>query len=170
MELRRPELVIIAAVAEKDRLIGSGDQLPWHIPEDLKRFKRLTKGHPLIMGRRTFESILAQFGGPLPERRHVVMTRHPERLTHEAAETCNSIETALDAVRDEPLAFIAGGALIYGLFLERVDRLELTIVEGDYEGDTYFPPWKHLVGTLFGLVERDSRKGFHFETYKRIDI
>ncbi|MEO1728387.1 MAG: dihydrofolate reductase, partial [Bacteroidota bacterium] len=70
-----PEIVLIAALAERDRLIGDGLDLPWHIPADLKRFKRLTVGHPLVMGRRTFESLVHQFGGPLPKRANVVLTR-----------------------------------------------------------------------------------------------
>jgi len=69
------EIVLIAAVAEANRVIGDGKELPWHLPEDLARFKRLTRGHPLLMGRRTFQSIVHQFGGPLPERRHLVLTR-----------------------------------------------------------------------------------------------
>lgn len=163
----KPELIIIAAVAEKDRLIGDGMKLPWHIPEDLKRFKQLTKGHPLLMGRRTFESILAQFGRPLPDRRHIVLTHHPERVKHPAAECFRSIEMALDALKNETKVYIAGGAEVYRAFLERADRLELTIVEGNYEGDTYFPPWEHLVGTRFTLVERQERDGYRFESFKK---
>ena len=77
-----PEIVVVAAVAEApgaagDRLIGDGLELPWHIPADLERFKAMTLGHPLVMGRRTFESLLHQFGGPLPGRETVVLTRHP---------------------------------------------------------------------------------------------
>jgi len=72
---KEPEIVIIAAVAEKDRLIGAGMDLPWRIPDDLKRFKRLTTGHPLIMGRWTFDSLVHQFGGPLPNRRNIVVAR-----------------------------------------------------------------------------------------------
>lgn len=163
----RPELVIIAAVAEKDRLIGNGIRLPWHIPEDLRRFKRLTLGHPLLMGRKTFESILVQFGKPLPDRRHIVLTRDPERIQHPVAECFSSVEAALKALRYETIVYIAGGAAVYESFLERADRLELTIVEGDHEGDTYFPEWRHLVGPVFSLTERQDHEGFRFESYKK---
>lgn len=163
----KPELIIIAAVAEKDRLIGNGMKLPWHIPEDLKRFKQLTEGYPLLMGRRTFESILAQFGKPLPGRRHIVLTRHPERVEHPVAECFTSIDEALEALKNETKVYIAGGAEVYKEFLERADRLELTIVEGEYDGDTYFPPWKYLVGTRFTLIEEQKRDGFRFETFKK---
>src|SRR5690625_5333338 len=74
----RPEIVMIAAVAEKNRVIGREKDLPWHIPEDLAHFKRLTTGYPLVMGRRTFESIVHQFGGPLPNRRMIVLTSQPQ--------------------------------------------------------------------------------------------
>ncbi len=163
----RPELVIIAAVAEKDRLIGNGIRLPWYIPEDLRRFKRLTLGHPLLMGRKTFESILVQFGKPLPDRRHIVLTRDPDRVRHPVAECFPSIDAALEALKYETIVYISGGAAVYKSFLERADRLELTIVEGDHEGDTYFPAWRHLVGPVFSLVEKQDHEGFRFESYKK---
>ena len=159
--------MLIAAVAESDRLIGNGMALPWRIPEDLKRFKDLTRGHPLLMGRRTFESILAQFGGPLPERRHIVLSRTPGAVEHPAAECFSSVEDALEALKNETIVYIAGGAAVYSALLERADRLELTIVKGDYQGDTYFPPWEHLIGPVFALVERQTREGFRFDTYKK---
>jgi dihydrofolate reductase len=167
---RQPELVIIAALAEKDRLIGDGMHLPWHIPEDLARFKRLTSGHPLLIGRRTFESILVQFGRPLPDRRHLVLTSNPDSVEHPVAECFTSVDEALEAVGSETIVFVAGGAKVYETMLERVDRLELTLVEGDFEGDTYFPPWEHLVGSVFQLTEREDRDGFRFETYRKSEL
>ena len=168
VERTGPELVLIAAVAESNRLIGNGMALPWRIPEDLKRFKDLTRGHPLLMGRKTFESILEQFGGPLPERRHIVLSHTPEAVKHPAAECFGSVEDALEDLKDETIVYIAGGATVYSALLERADRLELTIVEGDYVGDTYFPPWEHLVGPVFRLAERNTREGFRFDTYKKL--
>lgn len=167
--LRRPELVIIAAVAEKDRLIGRGRDLPWHIPEDLQRFKRLTTGHPLLMGRRTFESVVHQFGGPLPNRRNVVISASGDVMEHPDVEVASSVEDALEAVSDEDLVFIGGGATIYGQMLEHTDRMELTLVEGDYEGDTYFPPYEHLVGDVFEVTSEERHDGFRFVTYERKD-
>ena len=163
------ELVIIAAVAEENRVIGKGNDLPWHIPEDLKRFKRLTTGHAMIVGRKTFESIIHQFGAPLPDRRFVVVTSR-ERLDHYPhIETASSIEKALDAIADEDLVFIGGGATIYEQFLPVADRLELTIVEGSHDGDTYFPAYEHLIETRFDLVDEERHDGFRFETYRRKD-
>lgn len=164
-----PEIVLIAAVAEENRVIGKGKELPWHLPEDLKRFKRLTTGHALLMGRRTFESIVHQFGGPLPNRRLVVLTNQGPYEKYPDVETYPSIETALEAVADEDVVFIGGGESIYRQFLPRADRLELTLIEGQYEGDTYFPPFEHLIGDVFEPKEIDERDGFRFVTYERTE-
>ncbi len=164
---RIPEMVIIAALSEENRAIGIDRDLPWHIPEDLKRFKRLTSGHPLLMGRKTFESILHQFGGPLPNRRNVVLTSRISYEQYEGVETYGSLDAALEAVMDAERVFIGGGGQIYGQFLERADRMELTLVEGSFEGDTFFPPYEHLVGTLFEVTCVENRDGYRFVTYER---
>jgi dihydrofolate reductase len=164
-----PELVIIAAVAEENRVIGRDRDLPWHIPEDLQHFKKLTTGHPLLMGRRTFESIVHQFGGPLPNRRMVVLTSQGPFEAYPDVETYASIDAALDALSDAEVVFIGGGEAIYRQFLPTADRLELTLVEGAYEGDTYFPPYKHLIGEVFEETAVDEREGFRFVTYERVD-
>ena len=154
-------------MAEKDRLIGKGLDLPWRISEDLKRFKRLTMGHPLIMGRRTFDSLVHQFGGPLPGRRIVLLTSKGAYPGYPEIETYPSIDAALEALADAERIFIGGGAAVYEQFLPLADRMELTLVEGDYEGDTFFPPFEHLVGDVFEIVEEDRRDGFRFVTYVR---
>ena len=163
----RPEIVIVAAVAEKNRLIGDGKDLPWHLPEDLAHFKRLTLGHPLVMGRRTFDSVLHQFGRPLPGRENVVLTRHPVHTDHPGIHVYASLDDAFEAFADREQISIGGGATVYEQTLPLADRLELTFVEGDYEGDTYFPPFEHLLGTDFELAERAPRDGFRFETWVR---
>jgi dihydrofolate reductase len=182
-----PELVVVAAVADApgrpgDRLIGDGLDLPWHLPADLKRFKAMTLGHPLVMGRRTFESLLHQFGGPLPGRETVVLTRHPEASHHPGIHVCSSVAAAIEAFPDAPTLFIGGGAAVYADVLgdgERLaDRLELTLVEGDFTGDTFFPPYRHLLADNGGPFERafserhdaaDGRPAFRFETFVRAD-
>jgi len=163
----RPEVVIIAAVAEQDRLIGDGLDLPWRLPEDLKRFKRLTMGHVLLMGRRTFESLVHQFNGPLPGRRLVVLTSQGPMAAYPGVETYPSIEEALAALADAEVIFIGGGAAVYEQFLPLADRMELTLVAGDYHGDTYFPPYEHLIGTAFEVADEDRRDGFRFVTFLR---
>lgn len=171
----------MAALAERDRLIGRGLELPWRIPADLRRFQALTVGHPLVMGRRTFESLLHQFGGPLPGRENVVLTRHPVHSDHPGLHVYGSLEAALAAFAGRERVFIGGGAQVYAAALPLADRLELTLVEGAFEGDTYFPPYAHLVegpGAPFRLaaseahaaeVGRDGRPvpAFRFETYVR---
>jgi dihydrofolate reductase len=164
-----PEIVLIAAVAEDNRVIGNDKDLPWHIPEDLKRFKRLTTGHPLVMGRVTFESIVHQFGGPLPDRRLVVLTSRGALPNYPDVEAYASIDAAMDAVAGEDRVFIGGGEAIYEQFLPRADRLELTLVEGTYEGDTHFPRYEHLVGDVFEVTHDDPRDGFRFVTFERIE-
>jgi len=163
----RPEVVIIAAVAEQDRLIGDGLDLPWRLPEDLKRFKRLTMGHVLLMGRRTFESLVYQFNGPLPGRRLVVLTSQGPFAAYPDVETYLSTDEALAALADVDRIFIGGGAAVYEQFLPLADRMELTLVEGHYHGDTYFPPYEHLIGTAFDMTAEDRRDGFRFVTYVR---
>jgi dihydrofolate reductase len=121
----------------------------------------------MIMGRRTFESIVHQFGGPLPDRRLVVLTSQESLEDYPDVETYSSIEDAVAAVRGSERVFIGGGASIYRQFLPAADRLELTLVEGDYEGDTYFPEYEHLIGFVFEQTAEDAREGFRFVTYER---
>ena len=161
------ELVLIAAVASKNRVIGRGLDLPWRIPADLRRFKAMTLGHPLLMGRRTFESLVHQFGGPLKGRRNLVVAAHREFEGADLAEVFLSIDDALAAVADAEHVFIGGGASIYAHFLPIVDRLELTLVDGDHEGDVFFPPWEHLVGTVYDLAAEEPHDGFRFSTFLR---
>lgn len=180
-----PEIVVIAAVAEapghpSDRLIGDGMDLPWHLPADLKRFKALTVGHPLIMGRRTFESLLHQFGGPLPNRENVVLTRHPTRVDHPGIHVYSGLGEAVRAFADRETVFIGGGAGLYESVLHgdevQADRLELTFVEGEFQGDTFFPPYRSLLaenGGPFELTAREEhpregeRPAFRFDTFER---
>src|SRR3970040_2404281 len=126
---------LVAAVA-KNGVIGAGGQLPWHLPEDLRHFKKLTLGHPVIMGRRTWESL----GKPLPGRENIVISR---RTGYEApgASVAASLEAAIALCAGEPVAFVIGGAEIYAAALPLADGLVLTEIQEDYEGDTRFPDW-----------------------------
>lgn len=169
MEMRTPEIVLIAAVAEKNRIIGNGLSLPWHIPEDLKHFKRHTLGNPLLMGRRTFQSLVQDFGGPLPDRRTMVLTSDGAIPEYPDIETYASVDEAMAALHGEEIVYIGGGGAVYEHFLPIGDRMELTLVEGDYEGDVFFPPFEHLVGTMYEITDEKPRDGFRFVTYRRID-
>lgn len=164
----RPEIVIIAAVAEKNRVIGKDNELPWYISEDLKRFKHLTIGHPVLMGRKTFESIVARLGKPLPHRRNLVLTKSKYRPAFPEVETYDSLEAALAALADEKRFAIIGGESLFRKALTITDRLELTIVEGDYEGDAFFPAYEHLIDREIRLLTKEEKDGYRFETYERI--
>jgi dihydrofolate reductase len=128
-------IALVVAVAENG-VIGRGGALPWHLPDDLKFFKSVTLGKPVLMGRRTFESI----GRPLPGRRNLVLTRSSPALPGEV-EAVGSIDAALALVADAAELCVIGGAALYAEALPRAQRLYLTRVHGEFEGDVYFPPW-----------------------------
>lgn len=152
-------LIIIAALNRR-RVIGKDGKLPWHISEDLKRFKRLTTGHTVLMGRKTYESL----GKPLSDRRNVVLTSR--KIPN--AEAYRTVGEALEALRDEPKVFVIGGGEVFARFLERADEWHLTVVDREVEGDTFFPPYEHLIGNRFLLVGREEHEGFTFLDYKRV--
>ena len=129
-------LSIIAAMSA-NRVIGSHNDLPWRLPADLKRFKSLTMGHHLIMGRKTFESI----GQPLPGRTTVVIT-HQTGYAPEGVLVAHSVEQALQMAAGDDEVFVAGGAQIYQLLFPRADRLYLTSIHEEFEGDTDFPEFE----------------------------
>ncbi len=126
-------LSAIVAMAS-NRVIGSNNQLPWRLPADLKRFKQLTMGHTLLMGRKTFESI----GRPLPGRTTIVITRQ-RGYAPEGVKVTHSVDEALALAQGDDEIFIAGGAELYAQTLDRLDRLYLTRIERDVPGDTRFP-------------------------------
>lgn len=128
----RPSITIVVARAING-VIGRDGTLPWHIPADLKRFKALTMGSVMVMGRKTFESL----PGLLPGRRHVVLTRDPS-WSEEGAEVAHSLDEALRLSKGERVSVI-GGAHVFDLFLPIADKIELTEVLGDVEGDTLMP-------------------------------
>ncbi len=129
----------------ENRVIGRSNRLPWHLPADLRRFKALTMGRPVILGRRTFESI----GRPLSGRRLVVLTRNPA-YSRPGIEIAASLERALDLVRTESEVFVAGGGEIFREALYLTDRVYLTLIHAVVEGDTTFP---ELAGGEWRLVE-----------------
>lgn len=139
-----PPIVIVAGMAHKTRAIGMKNGLLWHVPEDMKRFKRLTLGHPVIMGRKTFESILEILGKPLPGRTNIVVTRD-QSYQPEGAKVAHSLEEALDTANAENPSeiHIGGGSEIYRQALPLVSRLHITWFFDDKEGDTFFPEFEN---------------------------
>jgi dihydrofolate reductase len=152
------KLALIAAVA-RNRGIGLAGKLPWHLPDDLRRFKRITSGHTVLMGRKTWEAL----GRPLPHRRNVVLSRTPVP----GAETYASIDAARAALSQEEWVFVIGGGEIYRQTLPLADLLYLTIVDKDVEADTFFPEYEALLGSRFSLVSREEHEGYRFEDYER---
>ncbi len=138
------------------RGIGKNNRLPWDIPEDLKRFNRLTSGHTIIMGRKTFESIISYVGKPLPNRINMVITRNPD-FKAEGVSINTSLEEALSKAKENEQSeiFIIGGAQIFQQAIDMgvVDRIYLTKVKGDYNADTFFPDYsdfKRVINEEFG--------------------
>ncbi len=154
------KLIIIAALNQK-RVIGKDNKVPWHVSEDMKRFKRITTGHTVLMGRKSYESL----GKPLPNRRNVVLTSRDLP----GVETYVSIDEALEALKDQEKVFVIGGGEIFGQTLEKVDEWYLTIVDQDVEGDVFFPPYEHLIGNKFLLVAKEEHEGYRFLDYRRVD-
>jgi dihydrofolate reductase len=159
----RPRLTVIAAVAANG-VIGKDNRMPWHLGEDLKHFKALTMGHPMIMGRKTWESL----PGRLPGRPHIVVSRNPAYQA-EGATVVTSLAAAIAAAGDTDEAFVIGGAELYGQALPIADRLQLTEIAADYDGDAWFPDWDR---NLWRQASRDARcsesgLGYAFVTYER---
>ncbi len=148
---------VVVAISKTRRAIGNKGKLLWHIPEDMKRFKRLTMGHPVIMGRKTFESILSYSGDkPLAGRTNIVVTRDSS-YAHEGAIVVSSLDEALEKARalDTEEIHIGGGADIYTQVLPLVDRLYLTIIDSEpEEADAFFPDYS----TFTKVVEKEEGK------------
>jgi len=160
-----PTIALIAAVAG-NRVIGRDGEMPWHLPADLRHFKATTMGHPVIMGRLTYDSIAADIGGPLPGRPNIVLSRSDPDLPDEVL-IVDSIERAVDAARDAAdteTIYVIGGATIYEQFLPQADRLVLTEIQESYEGDTEFPAWDREEWTE---RSREDHDGFSFVEYER---
>jgi len=159
------ELAIIAAVADNGA-IGKDNNLLWHISEDLKYFKRTTSGFPVIMGRKTFESI----GRPLPKRRNIVISRTMEAMP--GLETASSLEEAIEMAGQEEKCFIIGGGSIYSQALDKADTLYITHVHTQIpEADTFFPEvdplqW-NLVSHSETFTDEETALTFNFAVYKR---
>ncbi|GGD22913.1 dihydrofolate reductase [Hyunsoonleella pacifica] len=163
------ELTIIVAAAENDA-IGLGNKLIWHLSDDLKRFKALTSGHHIIMGRKTFES----FPKPLPNRTHVVITRQKDYKAPKDVIIVHSIEDAIDAAKNDTQPYIIGGGQIYKQALDKnlADKIELTRVHQSFEADAFFPKidrsaWKET-NNVFNKKDADHDYEFSFITYERV--
>ena len=163
--MQKTMLTLIAAVA-RNGVIGKDNRLPWHLPADLRHFKALTSGHTVIMGRKTWESLPPNFR-PLPGRRNIVVTRNAA-FRAEGATVVNSLADAVAAAQDGE-AFVIGGAELYAAALPLADRLQLTEIDADFEGDTHFPAFdsREWRETAREAHLDESSFDYAFVTYER---
>ncbi|MDO8657485.1 MAG: dihydrofolate reductase [Candidatus Levybacteria bacterium] len=171
------KIILIAALSE-NRAIGKGNQLIWKIPEDLKRFKEITSGHPVIMGRKTFESI----GRILPNRLNIVISRNPSfargRLAklkpEEKIVIAHSLDEALSVAQKNVMddnvkkeVFIIGGGQIFEQAIGRADKLYLTIIEGQFKGDAFFPEYSNFKKMSESEIKEYKELRYRFEEWER---
>lgn len=159
-----PRISLISAIARKDRAIGKDNALLWHIPEDFKHFKELTTGHAIVMGENTFRSI----GRPLPNRTSIVLSQTTD-FAPEGVIVVRSIEEAIEQAKtvEQEEIFIIGGASIYRQFISLAQRLYLTLVEGEYEADTFFPEYDEFTKVLSEEKVDNGTHRFSFVTLER---
>ena len=157
---------VVAAVA-RGGVIGRDNAIPWRIPEDARRFRALTMGHPVVMGRRTWDSLPDRFR-PLPGRRNVVVTRN-SAWRADGAERAGSLAEALRTLGGAPQVFVIGGAELYADTLPLADELLLTEIDAEVEGDAYFPSWDRTAFREESREQHVSETGlpFSFVTYER---
>ena len=153
-------MITIVVARDMFGLIGKDNKLPWHCKEDLQRFKSITMGKRIVMGRKTFESLPKM----LPNRKHVVLTRNKD-FSHEGVEVFHSVDDLLASYQED--LYIIGGAEIYNQFIDKYDVIEMTVIKGDYDGDTYFPDLPD-VPTSMEIVEQTDR--YMFLTIRKLDV
>lgn len=153
------ELVLIVA-HDRNLLIGNKGALPWHIPEDLKHFKRITTGHPILMGRGVFEEVGCK---PLPNRRNVILTSK----NFDNVEVYRTIPEALQALSHEARVFVIGGAQIYSQLINECSYMYVTYIHDEYKGDVFFPEYRNEIGSTWELVAEQNQDNYSFLEYKR---
>lgn len=158
-------IISLIAALDKNRLIGADNGMPWHLPADFKHFKEITMGKPVVMGRKTFESI----GRPLPGRQNIVISR--QGFSADGITSADSIDTALQLVSNEKEVMIIGGANIYQQMIDKADRLYLTHVDAECEGDAWFPEYKkddwNIINELFVKMDEKNNFDFNIISYER---
>lgn len=162
-------VVIVAGIGKDTRVIGKNNQLLWHVSDDLKRFKSLTMGHPVIMGRKTFESILEILGKPFPGRTSIVVTRNPE-YSYEGVKVATSFDDALALAAEEnpEEIHVGGGEEIYKLALPYTDKLFITYFDSDVEGDAFFPDFtEEFHEVVRHGIREDNGLSYEWVDYER---
>lgn len=160
--MKKGQIILIAAVAQNN-VIGKTNALPWYLPEDLKRFKDITSGQTVLMGRKTFESIIERLDHPLPNRTNIIITKDNNYETPDGVELYHSIDEALSKHAHDNI-YIIGGASIYAQTIDRADKLYITEIKKEYEGDVFFPP---IDLEKWHETEREDHEEYSFVTYEK---
>lgn len=160
-------IVSIIVAMDINRVIGKDNQLPWRLPRELQYVKKTTMGHPIILGRKNYESI----GRPLPGRRNIILTRD-ENFSAEGCEIAHSVEEVYKLCENEEEIFIFGGEQIYKLFLEDTDKLYVTVIHHEFEGDTFFPEidwtkWKEIFVEQ-GITDEKNPYEYYYHVFERL--
>lgn len=156
-------MILAAIVAHGPNLvIGMNGKLPWHYTADLKYFKKTTTGHPILMGRKVFESLNEN---PLPGRENIVLSRSHN---YSQVTTFTSIEDALDYLKGEDIVFIIGGGEIYSQLMHKTDKLFVTEIHESHDGDVFFPEYRDKIGSVWQEINRDDKQELSFVVYERI--
>lgn len=159
-------MLILIAAQTKNRVIGKDGKMPWHLPADLRYFRETTSGHTVVMGRKTYESM----GRPLPNRRNIILTRQKD-LKIEGCEVFNDIEEVKKQFKDEEV-FVIGGAEIYELSLPFADRVYLTEIDAELDGDTFFPEidkskWREISRKTY-IKDEKNKYSLDFVIYEKL--
>jgi dihydrofolate reductase len=164
--MKSPIISLIVATDSKGG-IGKDNKIPWYLPEDIKRFKDLTMGHPVIMGRKTFESIISYIKKPLPGRTNIVVTRNPN-YSYEGVIVCGSVDEAIKKASeiDKDEILIGGGEQIFNSVVDRADRLYLTEIDGDFGADTFFT---HADKFKQIISKEDKKSGIYKYTFLTLE-
>ncbi len=166
MESKKKCFTIIVAASENNA-IGKNNKLIWDLPDDLKRFKRLTSGHHIIMGRKTYDT----FPRLLPNRTHIVISNKKNLEVPDEVIVVNNISDAIEICKNDPNPYIIGGGQIYKLGINLVDKIELTRVHNSFDGDAFFPEFNlndwDLVSKIFHEIDEKHAHSFTYETYEK---
>lgn len=163
------QTISLVAGVSQNGVIGHDGALPWRLKEDLRRFARLTRGSSVIMGRKTFDSIIKQLGHPLTSRQNIVLSKNPD-LHYEGAEVVRSLDEALETAKSEEV-FVIGGEQVFNIALPRANKMYLTEVEADLEGDTKFPDFNESDWAVIAQephpADSENEYPVTFRTFKR---
>ncbi len=157
--MKMPKISIIVAMA-KNRVIGKDNDMPWHLPADLQHFRKMTSGKPIIMGRKTYESI----GRPLPKRHNIIVSRNGDYRV-DGCDVVGSLDEAVKIAGDVDELFIIGGGFLYSQTIDQADRLYLTFIDLEVDGDTLFPEYEHLnlTKTASEHHQKDEKNPYDYE-------